>query len=232
MEDVRELELTEGKMEAALDFTTTCKSIVDQDMIASDWSVVLFQYFISWVCGSALFSNIQTASELTNRQAVLNRMKPRTKMKAKWVTSSHPRTYYTLKHWHADALLVPMSRRSNKEERPLKKGAFEISLTTISGGVTRGQQINIRLFMLRLKKWTETSRIMMADTAQQRAAWCNAFREESRKKRRSSACAINWRVLMRWVFLETRWASWTGKLHPWLGEKYKLAYNNQNKPPS
>lgn len=78
MEDVRELELTEGEMEAAVDFTTTCKSIV-----ASDWSVVLFQYFISWVCGSALFSNIQTASELTNRWAVLSGIKSRTKMKAK-----------------------------------------------------------------------------------------------------------------------------------------------------
>lgn len=49
MEDVRELELTEGETEAAVDFTTTCKSIVDQDMMASDWSVVLLQYFISWV---------------------------------------------------------------------------------------------------------------------------------------------------------------------------------------
>lgn len=46
MEDVRELELTEGEMEAAVDFTTACKSLVDQDMMASDWSVVLFQYFI------------------------------------------------------------------------------------------------------------------------------------------------------------------------------------------
>lgn len=80
MEDVRELELTEGEMEAAVDFTTTCKSLEDQDMMASDWSVVLFQYFISWVCGCALFSNIQTASELTNRRAVLSGIKPRTKI--------------------------------------------------------------------------------------------------------------------------------------------------------
>lgn len=67
MEDVRELELTEGEMEAAVDLTITCKSIVDQDMMASDWS--------------ALISYIQTASELTNRRAVLSGIKPCTKIK-------------------------------------------------------------------------------------------------------------------------------------------------------
>lgn len=60
-----------GRMEDAVDFTTSWEFIVVRDTVACDRSVALFQYFISWACRSALFSNIQTTGELMVREAVL-----------------------------------------------------------------------------------------------------------------------------------------------------------------
>lgn len=95
-----------GRMEDAVDFTTSWEFIV----VACDRSVALFQYFISWACRSALFSNIQTTRELMVREAVL-------KAGITLLTSLK-----VLSQWHVDMLKFKMFSH-NHIQRSHKRAA-------------------------------------------------------------------------------------------------------------